>query len=186
MNISFRNYIETYADMGFHLGEYDVLNVFDQIPEDKNFAEVFMYGKKALNIAQNLDKILGMKKMIMLLGPTTSTLISNGVSILKILRHPKKLSNWIELKKNLVELSKLAAINPLIAGPIAIGTTIITGIEDGKETVLLLTKLASSIYFYLESIVRIMSNSKLSYVRKLAEHLKDRVAAVMPKSKMPH
>jgi hypothetical protein len=186
MNISFKNYIETYADMGFHLGEYDVLNVFDQIPEDKKFEEVFIHGKKALNIAQNLDKILGMKKMIMLLGPTTNTLISNGVSISKILRHPKKLSGWIELKKNLVELTKLAAINPLIAGPVAIGTAFITGIEEGRETILLLTKLASSIYFYIESIVRIMSNSKLSYVRKLAEPLKDKVAALMPKSKMPH
>lgn len=31
MDMSFKNYIETYADMGLHLGEYDVLNVKDKI-----------------------------------------------------------------------------------------------------------------------------------------------------------
>ena len=186
MDMSFKNYIETYADMGLHLGEYDVLNVFDQMPEDENFQKAFVYGKKALNIAQKLDKILGMKKMVMLLGPTTSTLISNGTSLLKILRHPKKLSNWLELKSQVIELTKLAAINPLISGPIAIGTAGLTGIEEGKEAVLLLTKLASSIYFYLEGIIKIMENSKLAYVRKFAEPLKDKIAAIMPKSQLPH
>lgn len=186
MNMSFKNYIETYADMGFHIGEYDVLNVFDHVPEDKNFENVFRYGKQAFDITQKLDKILGMKKMVMLLGPTTSTLISNGTSLTKILRHPKKISNWLNLKDHLIELAKLAAINPLISGPMAIGAAGLSGIEEGKEVILLLTKLASSIYFYLESVVKTMQNSKFSYVRKFAEPLKDKISAIMPKSQMPH
>lgn len=186
MNMSFKNYIETYADMGFHIGEYDVLNVFDHVPEDKNFENVFRYGKQAFDITQKLDKILGMKKMIMLLGPTTSALISNGVSLTKILRHPKKLSNWLNLKDNFVELLKLAAINPLISGPMAIGVAGLSGIEEGKEAILLLTKLSSSIYFYLDSVVKIMEKSKLDYVKKIAELLKDKVKSIMPKSEMPH
>jgi hypothetical protein len=31
-----------------------------------------------------------------------------------------------------------------------------------------------------------MENSKLAYVRKFAEPLKDKIVAIMPKSQMPH
>jgi len=186
MEINFKKYIESYADMGFHLGSENVFNALEELAAEKHVKQALSHGEQALKIAEKLDKVLGMKKMLLLLGPTTRVLIDNGISLSNLLRHPKKISNWMELRSQLIELVKLAAINPLISGPMAIGAAGLSGIEEGKEAILLLTKLSSSIYFYLDSVVKIMENSKLDYVKKIAESLKDKVKSIMPKSEMPH
>jgi hypothetical protein len=51
---------------------------------------------------------------------------------------------------------------------------------------LLVAKLASSVYFYLESILKIMQTSKLDYVQKIAESLKDKLKILMPKTQLPN
>jgi hypothetical protein len=125
-------------------------------------------------------------ELFFLLGPTTHVLVSSGISLSKILNEPKKISNWIELKDQLIELVKLAAINPLIAGPAAIGIAHLTGFAANQEAILLVAKLASSVYFYLESILKIMQTSKLDYVQKIAESLKDKLKILMPKTQLPN
>ena len=186
MEISFRKYIESYADMGFYMGSNNILDAWEELAAEKHIKKALSYGKETLKIAEKLDKFIGMKKMLLLLGPTTHVLVSSGISLSKILNEPKKISNWIELKDQFIELVKLAAINPLIAGPAAIGLAHLTGFAANQESILLVAKLASSIYFYLESILKIMQTSKLDYVKKIAESLKDKLKIVMPKTELPN
>ena len=184
MELSFRQYIESYAEMGYHLGTD---NVFESIPliiSDEDIQTAAQYGKSSLNFLEKLDKIIGMKKMFLMLGPTYNVLINSGLALSKVARHPKKLSSWIQLRDDAVELAKLAAMNPLIAGPIAMGVSNLSGFGDRQELIVIMTKIISSMYFYLSTVVRMMENSKLDQVKKMASVLKDKVDAIMPKSEI--
>jgi hypothetical protein len=186
MELTFKNYIESYAEMGFHLGSSNVFDAISALNSDDIFHDVIEYGNKSLNLITKLDKIVGIKKMFLMLGPTANVLINTGSALSKIAKHPKKLSNWMTLKDELIELTKLAAMNPLIAAPIAIGTSTLLGMGEKQEAIILLTKLASSIYFYLYAVVKMMENSKFDQARKIALVVKDKVEKLMPKSELPH
>lgn len=186
MELTFKNYMESYAEMGFHLGSENVFDAISTLTSDDIFHDVITYGKKSLNLLNRLDKIVGMKKMFLMLGPTANVVINTGTALSKIARHPKKLSTWVTLKDELIELTKLAAMNPLISGPIAVGASHLAGMGEKQEAIVLLTKLASSIYFYLYAIVNMMENSKFDQARKIAMSVKDKVIKLMPKSELPH
>lgn len=186
MDISFKKYVESYAEMGFHLGSENVFDAATEISSDPDIASALEHGKSIINLAEKLDKYVGMKKMFLLLGPTTNVLINSGIALSRVAKHPNKLSSWVALKDDAIELAKLAAMNPLIAAPIALGMTKLAGIGEKQEVVLLMTKIASSVYFYLESVMKLMENSKLEQVRKMATVMKSKVEKIMPKSQIPH
>jgi hypothetical protein len=79
MEISFRKYIESYTDMGFHMGSNNILDAWEELAAENHIKKALSYGQKTLKIAEKLDKFIGMKKMFLLLGPTTHVLVSSGI-----------------------------------------------------------------------------------------------------------
>jgi len=184
MELSFKKYIESYAEMGYHLGSENVFETIPLVISNDEIQAAIKYGKLSLNYLEKLDKIIGMKKMFLLLGPTYNVLINSGLALYKVSRHPKKLSSWVELRDDAIELTKLVVMNPLISGPISVGMSNISGLGENQELVVIMTKIISCVYFYLSYIVKMMENSKLEQVRKMASLLKDKVDAIMPKSQI--
>lgn len=186
MDMSFKRYVESYAEMGFYLGSEDVFDAINDTSTNHDIISAAKHGKKIIDLVNSLDKYIGMKKMFLLLGPTTNVLINSGIALTRVARNPSKLSSWVALKDDAIELAKLSAMNPLISAPIALGMTKLAGMGEKQEIVLLMTKIVSSIYFYLESVMKLMENSKLEQVRKMAVVMKNKVEKLMPKSQMPH
>jgi hypothetical protein len=79
--------------MGFYMGSNNILDAWEELSAEKRVKNALSYGEKTLKIAEKLDKFIGMKKMFLLLGPTTHVLVSSGISLSKILNEPKKISN---------------------------------------------------------------------------------------------
>ena len=66
MEMNFKKYIESYAEMGFHLGSENVFDAIEEISSEPQIANVVNYGKKAINLIDKADKYVGMKKMFLL------------------------------------------------------------------------------------------------------------------------
>lgn len=94
-----------------------------------------------------------------MLVPTTNVLLNSVEALSVLIKRPKKFSSWVALRNEALELIKLSAMNPLISAPTALLLTKLAGVGENQELIILATKLSSSVYFYLDSIVKLMEKA---------------------------
>ena len=186
MEMNFKNYIETYADMGDYLATHDISDLFKDKNNDLEIPSIIQTANKTINLLNKVDKYVGMKKMFLMLVPTTNVLLNSVEALSVLIKRPKKFSSWVALRNEALELIKLSAMNPLISAPTALLLTKLAGVGENQELIILATKLSSSVYFYLDSIVKLMEKSNIDKVQKMAVLLKNKVEKIMPKSEIPH
>lgn len=177
----------SFADMAFYQSHGDGHDVFDLlgistsgydkiIESGKNFAINFING------INKVDKIIGIKKTILLNIPTYKAKIDFLKNVYKLSKHPKKPKYWKEMILSLEELSKLGLMNPFLAVPTMISLSHFAGISDQDALIAIMTKMTSSAYFYLENLTSIFKNSQNIKLKELAK----KISILMPKSEIKH
>jgi hypothetical protein len=182
----FKSFFEYgFADMAFYQGHGDVRDALEILgistsSYDKIVDAGAAYASKFLKTIEKIDKIIGIKKTILLNVPTYKAKINFLTNVYKLSRHPKKIKSWVDLLSSLEEFSKLGLMNPLIAVPTAISAAHFAGVSDQDALVAAFTKITSAAYFYLDSMVSVFKNSQNIKIKEVAE----KIAKLLPKSEI--
>lgn len=181
--ISFSQFLKEYGftDMVQFMSQEDVSlpEIFDELKISKNdLPKVLQAGA---DYAAAFDKFIGIKKTIFLFSPTLKTKLNLLNNLYLLSRHPKKIKNYKALLEDIVELGKLLAMNPLAATSIATSAAMLIGTKN-PEAYAIATKLLSSAYFYAETILKTLQNSKSEKIAELAMKAK----VFLPKSEISH
>lgn len=67
--MNFKNYIETYADMGDYLATHDISDLFKDKNNDLEIPSIIQTANKTINLLNKVDKYVGMKKMFFNVSP---------------------------------------------------------------------------------------------------------------------
>lgn len=186
--VSFADWLradESLSDMAYYQSHGDLRDAVEAIgldPDsyDRVLGNLQEMGEKAKSALEKVDKLVGVKKSLMLAVPTYRAKIKLLSAVYQLSRHPKKPASWAAVTEAMVELTKLAVMNPILAVPAGVGAAHAVGVEDSDAMAALVSKVVSTSYFYLDTIAGIAKSSKSPEIQRAAES----ISSLLPKSEI--